>query len=193
MRLDSEPGQAGFTLLELLIAITILSLILVALSGGVQFAGSAWRKQEEQISRQGDINAVQTVLRQLLASGRNFDGDSNNLKFLGQMPAALARGGLYDIELSQSDDTLLLSWKPHFKGTSEGLPQNETMLLDGVESFDISYHLAQSGWRRILTGKSKPADKPVDIIAIKARLSHGRVWPSLMISPAINVSSKSKS
>jgi general secretion pathway protein J len=182
-------GQAGFTLLELLIAITIFSLILLALGGGVQFAGGAWRKQEEQIFRQGDINAVQAVLRQLLASGRDFDGGSQNLRFLGQMPAALARGGLYEIELSHSGDTLRLSWKPHFKGASTGLPQNETVFLDGVESFDLSYHLAQSGWQHALTDKSKP----VDIIAIRARLSRGLIWPSLMISPAINVSSQPRS
>src|SRR5438552_11372573 len=98
--------QAGFTLVELLVAITILSLILVALSGGVHFAGSAWRKQEELIGRQGDITAVQTVLRQLVASGRDFEGGSQDLKFVGQMPAALARGGLYDIELYPAGDKL---------------------------------------------------------------------------------------
>jgi len=181
--------QAGFTLVELLVAITILSLILVALSGGVHFAGSAWRKQEEQIGRQGDINAVQTVLRQLLASGRDFEGGSQDLKFVSQMPAALARGGLFDIELHGGGDELLLSWQPHFKGAATSMPRNETVLLDGVTGFGLTYYLEQKGWQRTFNDKSKT----IGLIAIKARFSDGRSWPALMISPAINLSSKPKS
>jgi len=185
----SASRQAGFTLLELLIAITILSLILVALSGGVHFAGSAWRKQEEQIGRQGDINAVQTVLRQLLASGQGFEGGSQDLKFVGQMPAALARGGLFDIELYSGGEKLFLAWQPHFKGAAIRMPRNETVLLDGMTGFDLAYYLETKGWQRTFNDKSKT----LGMIAVNARFSDGRSWPALMISPAINLSSKPKS
>jgi len=181
--------EEGFTLLELLIAVTILSLILAALSGGLHFAGTAWRKQEEQISRQGDINAVQSVLRQMLASGRQFEGAPQDLKFVGRMPAALERGGLYDIELSWSGGALILSWKPHFKGESARLEQNETSLLSGVTNFDLSYHSGAQGWQHSATGNAKP----MDMIAMRIGLADGRVWPTLMIAPAINVSSQSNS
>ena len=181
--------QDGFTLLELLIAITIMSLILVMLSGGVQFAGSAWRKQEEQITRQGDINAVQTVLRQLLGAGKDFQGSPQSVKFVAPMPAALARGGLFDIELMEAGGKLLLTWQPHFKGAATSLPRNDTVLLDGVDAFDLAYYIDQKGWQGATTDKSKA----IDLIAIKARLSDGRNWPQLVISPAINVSSKAKS
>lgn len=181
--------EAGFTLLELLIAITILSLLLVALSGGVNFAGRAWHMQEERIGRQGDINAVQSVLRQMLTSGQGFDGDPGSLKFVGRMPAALARGGLFDIELYARGDRLVLSWRPHFKGVSAGPQQNETSLLDGVAGFDLTYYAAPQGWQNMAKDKSKVPD----LIAIKARLSDGRIWPPLLIAPAINVSSQTKS
>ena len=180
--------EDGFTLIELLIAITILSLILVAMSGGLHFAGSAWRKQEDQISRQGDINAVQGVLRQMLASGREFEGASQSLKVVGRMPAALERGGLYDIDLVWGGGDLLLSWKPHFKGASSGLEQNETRLLEGVTDFDLAYYFTDKGWQRVSADKAKQ----VDMIAIKARLTGGRAWPTLVIAPAINASSQSK-
>jgi len=105
------------------------------------------------------------------------------------MPTALARGGLFDIELSLGGEKLLLAWQPHFKGAAASLPRNETVLLDGVTVFDLSYYVDQKGWQHATTDKSKT----VDLIAIKARLSDGRAWPSLMISPVINVSSKAKS
>jgi general secretion pathway protein J len=186
--MSGKKAEHGFTLIELLIAITILSLILVALSDGLHFAGSAWRKQEEQISRQGDINAVQTVLRQMLASGRGFAGSPQTLKFTGEMPTALERGGLYDIVLGFDGDRLALSWKPHFKGGSADLQQNETSLLEGVTGFDLAYHSAEQGWQQAWDEKSKS----LDMIAIKIRLTGGRAWPTLVIAPVINPSSQPK-
>jgi general secretion pathway protein J len=184
-----KGNEAGFTLLELLVAITILSLLLVALSAGVHFAGRAWRSQEDRIGRQGDIHAVQNVLRNMLASGEAFEGSQQDLKFVGRLPEALARGGLFDIELFSDGDDLLLSWRPHFKGASNGLGQNEAKLLDGVQSLELSYFVAAKGWQSLALDKSKP----MDVIAVRAQLSNGRVWPQMMIAPAINVSSKSKS
>jgi general secretion pathway protein J len=181
----ARHGQAGFTLLELLVAITILGLLLVALSGGVHFAGSAWRAQEEQITRRGDISAAQTVLRQMLASGRNFEGGPQNLKFVSRMPAALARGGLFEIELHWEDDRLLISWRPHFKGASTNLQRGSAVLLDGVRGLDLSYFAAQHGWQRT-------ASKSVELIAMKARFSDNRPWPALLVVPAINGSPESK-
>jgi general secretion pathway protein J len=184
-----KENEAGFTLLELLVAITVLSLLLVALSAGVHFAGRAWRLQEDRIGRQGDIHAVQNVLRTMLASGEGFKGEPGDLKFVGRLPEALARGGLFDIELFSDGEALLLSWHPHFKGESAGLPQNEAKLMDGVAGLELSYFLEGQGWQKLTSDKSKA----LEIIAIKARLSDGRVWPQLMIAPAINVSSKAKS
>ena len=184
-----KENEAGFTLLELLVAITILSLLLVALSAGVHFAGRAWRSQEDRIGRQGDIHAVQNVLRNMLASGAAIEGSQRDVKFVGRLPEALARGGLFDIELLSDGDDLLLSWRPHFKGANSGFGQNEAKLLDGVQGLELSYFTAAKGWQSVALDKSKA----VDMIAIRARLSNGRVWPQLMIAPAINVSSKAKS
>jgi general secretion pathway protein J len=185
-RHGEQHGEAGFTLLELLVSITILGLLLVALSGGVHFAGSAWRAQEEQISRRSDMNAAQTVLRQMLASGRDFDGGPRNLKFVSKMPAALARGGLFDIDLHTDGDRLLISWRPHFKGTSTTPRQDSAVLMDGVLDLDLSYYSAQHGWQHAAS------DKSVELIAMRARLSDGGPWPALLISPAINGSPSSK-
>jgi prepilin-type N-terminal cleavage/methylation domain-containing protein len=90
---------SGFTLLELFIVITILGLILAALTNGVRFAGQAWEVQDRRGARQGDIDAVQSLVRNLIASGTAFEGDGTSLRFVSRLPEALARGGLYDVEL----------------------------------------------------------------------------------------------
>ena len=45
--------QAGFTLLELLIAFTLLALIMTALTGGLRFAGKAWEGGEARARNKG--------------------------------------------------------------------------------------------------------------------------------------------
>src|SRR5258708_39228865 len=93
---NERRGDRGFTLLELLVVILILGLIVTALTGGVRFAGRAWATQERRIDRLDDVDAVQNVLRQLIASGYGFQGDASSMHFITTMPRALARGGLYD-------------------------------------------------------------------------------------------------
>jgi prepilin-type N-terminal cleavage/methylation domain-containing protein len=171
----------GFTLLELLISITIFALILVALTSGLHFAGRAWDQQQRRDIRQGDVNAVQNVLRHMIASGRKFEGDKTSLKFVGSLPAALERGGLFDIRLDLSEDRLVLSWQPHFKGPRIPSGQNKAELLKGVAGLEVGYYVAESGWQTVLDGKSKPAE----LVSIGLRFDDGRVWPNLVAAPMI--------
>jgi prepilin-type N-terminal cleavage/methylation domain-containing protein len=122
----------GFTLLELLVVILILSMIVVALSGGVHFAGRAWETQERQIERTGDVGAVQDAIRGIVVSARDFEGDNQSLKCVGQLPKGLNRGGLYDLELHVADGRLLLSWQPHFSGYETPPTPTDTELMKGV-------------------------------------------------------------
>ena len=118
----------------------------------------------------------------MLASGRSFDGSEDSLKFVGTLPAALARGGLFDIELHNSEDRLLLSWRPHFKGVSTASSHDEASLLEGASGLEFSYNLGAKGWGHVTGDKAKP----VDVIGIKLFLSNGREWPNLFVAPGIN-------
>jgi general secretion pathway protein J len=174
--------ESGFTLLELLISITIFAMILVALTSGLHFAGRAWDHQQQRDVRDGDVNAVQNVLRTMIASGRAFEGDRGSLKFVASMPAALERGGLYDVALNWSGDRLVLSWQPHFKGFTNAPPPQSAELLKGVVNLDVAYYEGDQGWQHQLDGKSKPPS----LIAIGVRLDDGRVWPPLVTAPLIS-------
>ena len=176
-------GQNGFTLLELLIVITILGLILAALANGVRFAGQAWQTQEHRSARQGDSDAVQNVLRELIASGTAFEGDGASLRFVSVLPAALARGGLYDVELHTAGDRLVLAWQPHFKGPNRNTAITETELTGDVTGLEVSYYFAPAGWQRTARDKSKPPE----LIRI-ALQTVGRAWPPLVVAPMVESS-----
>jgi prepilin-type N-terminal cleavage/methylation domain-containing protein len=182
----AKPAQrrdSGFTLLELLIAMAILGLTVVALTGGVRFAGHAWEIQQRRSAPISDIDAVQSVLRTLIASGRGFDGDAGSLRFVGTLPRALERAGLYDLELRVSPTRrLLLAWKPQFKGPALPPQQTETELITGVASLELGYYIAAVGWQREYSAEMRPPA----LVRIGVRLDAGRRWPPLVVAPMID-------
>jgi prepilin-type N-terminal cleavage/methylation domain-containing protein len=172
-------SQRGFTLLELLVVIVLMGLIMVALTGGVRFASRAWETQTRIIGEQGDLDAVQNVLRQLIASARNMEGDSSSLRFVGVLPRALNRGGLFDIELTASGDRLVLYWRPHFKGTNAPAPPADTELAKNVAGLRLAYYVADKAWQPVAKRKGEAS---LVAIAISAG---GRDWPPLIVAPMI--------
>jgi general secretion pathway protein J len=180
-----DKPNSGFTLLELLIVTTILGLILVAMTSGVRFAGQAWESQERHSNCQGDLDAVQNMLRQLLASATNFQGDAASLRFVSVLPRALARGGLYDVELRGSANRLLFSWTPHFKGAALTAPPTEIELIKGVTGFELAYYVPPGEWQHVLNdGVRRPA-----LVRVNLQRGEGCTWPPLVVSPMIDASS----
>jgi general secretion pathway protein J len=179
---DLRGSESGFTLLELLVVVTILGLILVALSGGVRFAGQAWQAQETRAVRQGDLDAVQNVLRELISSGNGFQGTRGSLRFVARLPDALARGGLYDVELHAAGDRVLLSWRPHFKGSMQTAETADAELVKDVADLDIAYFSAAGGWQPAQQNKAKPPA----LIRVALRLNDGRSWTPLIIAPMVD-------
>jgi general secretion pathway protein J len=181
--MSRREAEGGFTVLELLIVIAVFSLIVVMLSTGQQFATRAWHTQERQIDAQADVGAIQNALRQLLVAGRNFQGDDQSLQWIGPLPKALDRGGLFDITLSLDEGRLFLSWLPHFTGPKPKADPTTADLAKDVEEIKLSYYLpAATGagnWAEGIKDK-KPA-----LIKIAMKLGQGR-WPPLIIAPVLD-------
>lgn len=184
----TSTREGGFTLLEVLIAISILGLILLALTSGVHFAGRAWRTEERESAKQGDLDAVQNALRELVMGGAEFDGDAGSLRFVGRMPAALARGGLYDIQLRARDGRLLVSWRPHFKGPMADAATSTAELAKGVTTFRFSYFEDATGWQSLATQQ-----KPPLLVGIDLRTEAGAALPQLIVRPQVELPAPTKS
>lgn len=181
--MTQSSKQSGFTLLELIIVIAIFSLIVLMLTNGQRFALRAWEAQERRIQAQADVGAIQNALRQLLSSGRQFEGDRGTLHWVGPLPRALDRAGLFDIDMILDEQRLLLEWKPHFAGPSAKPEWQRATLASDVTGFEIAYYQAggstPGGWAETVMKDKKPA-----LIRISAALAQGR-WPPLTIAPML--------
>jgi prepilin-type N-terminal cleavage/methylation domain-containing protein len=184
----SDRPCHGFTLLELLIVLAVFGLIMVALSSGVRFAGRAWSTQQREIDRGGDVDAVQNTLRELVGSGRNFQGDAASLKFRGPLPRALGQSGSFDMTLQPVNDTLVLSWRRHAGDAAQSDATDEE-LLGGISGFTLSYFIypdqGAGAWGSTIAG----AAKPPALVRIAVAFQDSRIWLPLTVAPMIEIQS----
>ncbi len=112
---DLEGGsrQAGFTLVELLVAMTLLAFLSIALFGGLRFGARSWEAVIDSSAERDRIASTQTFLRdrigQLTLPGagrlrdidddRRLIGGSNWVEFVAPWLSALSLGGLYRFTL----------------------------------------------------------------------------------------------
>jgi general secretion pathway protein J len=181
--------DSGFTLFELLISLAILGLVVVLLTGGVRFAGRAWDAQQNRAATQDDLTAVQSLLRSMIAAGHGFNGGVASLQFVGIMPRALERAGLYDIDLATFGNQLVINWQPHKRPGFSPPPSQQTELARGIVSLDLRYFLWDDA-KQVGAWTSSASDpkKPPALIQIGLALPDGdrRLWPPLVIAPMVN-------
>jgi prepilin-type N-terminal cleavage/methylation domain-containing protein len=150
----------GFTLLELLVALLLLSLIFLLLTSGLQFGTRAWNVGQEEPNSTSEAVTVQQLLRRVLSEVRPymieaaptvrrhvyFIGNQNSVRFIAPVPEHLGVGGLYEVALYLTDDggsrhRLEMSWRL-FRGTetSSG-PQRgrQIALVDEVAQIQFAY------------------------------------------------------
>ena len=110
---DIEDSRStGFTLVELLIAITLFALLSVLLFGSLRFGIRATDQGTLRMDRVAEVAAATNFLRNQLSDAQPltktdadgapsvaFDGKRNRLEFVGLPPAYLAPGGWHTLEL----------------------------------------------------------------------------------------------
>lgn len=155
-----DASRAGFTLVEVLIATTLLGLLSTLLFGGVQFGTRVWGEGERHLGELEEIQAARTVLRRVLSQAIPLDGEGpaagavlfhgteTRLDFVGPAPAQSMPHGLYRLRLHEvrtlGRRRLVLAWQPA-DGADEW-PSDEafeedtaTVLLDDVADLAFLY------------------------------------------------------
>ncbi|MCB1568719.1 MAG: prepilin-type N-terminal cleavage/methylation domain-containing protein [Xanthomonadales bacterium] len=113
--------QSGFTLLEVLIAITLLALLMAMAFGSLRTAVGITRSGERTVSITNQTRTVQEFLRRQLSqamsipfeviehTGENhvFEASPNELRYVGPMPGHLANGGPHVQWITIAGDQLL--------------------------------------------------------------------------------------
>ncbi len=186
--------EAGFTLLEIVVALVVLGVLLVTLSQGVHFGFAAWGRQDQALRRAETLQANDRVLRRLIEEcypgterdGGKLVGRPHAMAFTSNLPigqdGAPSRA---DISLMvDPDGRLILSWLPHLHAERlrPAPPPHVSVLLEHVAALQLSYwSTADRGWARTWDAATLP-----DLVRIRVQFAQGdpRRWPDIVEAPA---------
>jgi general secretion pathway protein J len=195
---------AGFTLLEILVATTLLAAAL-ALAFATLRASSATAARGEQLAQRSErMRAVEGFLRRRVASTApiafdvndqtgvplRFLGEPDRLRFVADLPSYLGRGGphLHDIRVVDGRrGGLRLEVSFAVVMTNEVIEEREPrppeLLVDGLREVRFRYRSLtaenrigewQDRWEQ---GDRLPLQVSIDIVD-----DRGDVWPSMVVS-----------
>jgi len=202
--------QPGFTLIEVLIAMTLIGLIVTLLFNGLRLAGRAGESVATEADRVHTVLAVQRALRARLEQARPyrlrdvagevtlaFYGAPDRLRFIAPLPSRLGPGGLYWIELhaahesaAESAPLMLEYWPfdPGLKPAGAGSPHRQKVLLADVEFVRFRYlgddSATDGQWlRNWQDRRTLPTAIRLEVAVANDR----HIWPELVVNPRLAV------
>lgn len=197
--------EAGFTLVEMLVGLALLSFISVALLSSLRFGVTAWHRGHARASSVEQVALAQALLRRLIADTYPllvlddptrpriaFDGGPRSLALLAPTPLALGGAGraLFTLAIEQrvGQSDLMVAIQPELGDRSDRGSIVRRVVLRDIESADLSYfgkaradRVAQwhESWVREIAIPS--------LVRVQVRFAEGddRRWPELLVAPRI--------
>jgi len=194
--------EAGFTLVELLVALALFSLIMMLLFDNVRFGVQAWHHGSAHAEHVQQDLVAQDLLRRMIGnlypmlvsdSGMeprlDFEGSKEAIRFLADAPLVANGGGRFRfkifVERQQDRADLVMNATPELANAEDSAMTRRTVLLPDIDSTAFSYLDGAAGapWQDDWTQRG---ELPRLIrIRVAFRAGEGRQWPELLIAPHI--------
>lgn len=193
----SSRRQRGFTLVEVVVALTIFSLIMLATVSAFRTLANSRTTLDGMTERIDEIRLVSGFLRGALQStapservgGLTLGGSGDSSSHFAGSPDAVewsaplvfgeAYGGRFMLRLAREEGVLALRWlPPSHPGAQLDWTRSEMRpLVQGLEEFSLQYRGTYGGtWHDVWT----PLDPPSTLkMLIKA---DGRYWPEIIVN-----------
>ena len=198
--------HAGFTLLELTIALTLLALLSVVLAGSLRLAGRSTDGGQAKVDEASAMRLAQEFLRTNLEAQHPlrmrkmlewplvFRGTRDELRYAAEIPPRVAGGGIWYFRLAVHGDEprsplTLERVIPDLQ--ADELPEftapERSVLADGIAELTLGYFgrgaddavNVEPTWR---DHWDDPQQLPM-MIRIDVRPKAGPAWPTLYVSP----------
>ncbi|MCL4757091.1 MAG: prepilin-type N-terminal cleavage/methylation domain-containing protein [Rhodocyclaceae bacterium] len=193
--------QQGFTLVEIVVALSLVTLIMLGLLGALRTLGNTSTAVSAVSDRSSDMLLINGFLRRALSGARNlpyrqegqddlqvfhFQGDAQRLRWVGNFPARHGLPGMHFFELQvegrEPEGTLVLRYLPYTGAaqTPDWTAAKTHTLLKGVAGLELAYQANDSPgvWR-----SRWPIDETSVALPARVRIhltAGGRYWPELI-------------
>jgi len=198
-----QARQCGFTLLETIVALTLLGLMLAVLSGSIRFAGQSRDAAAARIDSIDNMRIAQDFLRQILSQahpkrwlkvvGRPFvfRGERDELSMAAPLTARVGVGGLFLLRLSLVDagrgkDKNLVMARVFPEPDAQEMPDfssaETTVLAENLTELEFSYlgrddENSDPTWRDDwMEGARMP-----EAVRVRIKAAQGQVWPEMVV------------
>lgn len=180
--------DAGFTLLEMLVALVVFGLVMAGIAQTFRFGLIAWPAAAREAAGPEDLAALDAALTRMIAQAQpgSMTASRGELAFTTRLPALAAQNtGLFDVDIiATPGGDLLLRYGPHPPGTPLAPPLAPSIepLAQGVTGFSASYFAPQTNgppaWSDSWSGDGLPL-----LVRIHLAFANDRNWPDLVAAP----------
>ncbi|MES9958210.1 MAG: prepilin-type N-terminal cleavage/methylation domain-containing protein [Sedimenticola sp.] len=210
--LHANGNQGGFTLLEVIVALSISALLVSLVYGTVRIASRSWEAGQAHIELTDTKRIGWRFLQQTLNRARHitdpheeghnhslFRGDQERLTFVTEMPGHLGLGGLYlvTLETREYTDGIVLQLShlslAEYRESPDAESTQSAVLIDDLDSLDIAYYGAPDSQDSEQWHNSwQAAEHLPKLLRIRIRPKDQTAWPVLIAHPRTGRDRKTK-
>ncbi len=208
-----HKAAQGFTLIEVIIAMTLLSIMMALLFASMRISSESWQKGEAKIADVNNVAVVYQFFQQHLTTAKplwddfseenkslSFQGHKQSLQFVSSFPASAKKSGsqLFSLKLlSEKDENYIqVSIKPFFPAIKgEEWKPEEVTLLNHVKDISFSYlNVDETQPEGFWQDEWFNMEAMPRLVKIKIELDNGGFWPEMVFElKASNASPNSDS
>ncbi|WP_049723715.1 prepilin-type N-terminal cleavage/methylation domain-containing protein [Gilvimarinus polysaccharolyticus] len=186
----------GFTLIELVVSIAILSLIVLATVTAMRTLANTQARLEQKAEASSQMQLVSNYLRQALSdakpvtmlelgvpSGVYFYGNESYLQFVAPLAISGRAGGLWSLRLALQEGQLMAQYQPGLQLAEWTDSDLSYVLLSDVEEFAVAYRVnAYDDWVADWDGlESRPDSGMPSHVRLQLKVA-GRYWPVIIVA-----------
>ncbi|WOJ93426.1 prepilin-type N-terminal cleavage/methylation domain-containing protein [Congregibacter variabilis] len=189
----------GFTLVEMMVSVTILSLVMLATVTGLRTLASTQTSLNRVTDRNDEIRSVSSFLRDALESAvvgsssgglsvgggsaemTVFEASSTQLMWKTTMMFGERAGGSYVVRIAEERPNIVLRWQKMnvFGQVGDWNKASARTLVEDVQEFAVAYRRQVEGeWASQWDGRGPPG-------WVRLRIRAGeRYWPDIVMEVA---------
>ncbi len=195
-----RKASAGFTLIEVLIAMTLLGIMVVLLFTSMKICADSWQKGEDKITQVNEIAVVYQFFQHHISTAKPlwddftdgnevfaFQGKNQELQFVSSFPASAKKSGLQLFSLNLinegKEQLIQVSIRPFFPSAEgEEWRKEEVILLRHVSRFSLSYYaLDESQTEGVWQEDWLEQNVLPRLVKIKIERDDGNFWPEIIV------------